>query len=540
MRPLLGSVIAVLLLAALVPPAAVEAGCSQSRIDVGTPAMMFDSRVPIGWRVVPECDVIETGLLVGTDPANLVSIGQPVYGSRPQYRREITVGQTREYWIVAYAVDEDGAIIHSPKRVVFVAVPPPGLLPHGSHGAPPFYTGTDDDFLRQAGDPHFASMRRLDMDVFTLLKEEPFGAFHPFYGGTSHWVGSVNRGEVSDGQGSSLVLGDGTFSVPSGDVQGVFDTIDGHFAAFAFPRPGFSVVTCGVGAEQGVYSPVVCETDARTWRTDFGGIGLSYREGLSQEFTIFRQFEGVLRNRASVTYFIPRAEPGQQLLSARLVARMLVFTSDVTQALLGGKTPIDVPASCAGSAFCSGMAAWDFTAEAAALASAGGGQLTMQIGPVPPGVDVTDTSFGFYRQLDALFSILLDVDYPWSHGGQIGGFTLVFRQTCPKQLTVTASPTAVRPQIPPSAATTLPNATAVVPTTSTIDVFVQTCPPGGASPPTVDVALEVQAPSPGTPEAAGHLHDSRPASAKGTLKQAAAIATGCTAVIDGQGWGGAR
>lgn len=48
MRPLLGSVIAVLLLAALVPPAAVEAGCSQSRIDVGTPAMMFDSRVPIG------------------------------------------------------------------------------------------------------------------------------------------------------------------------------------------------------------------------------------------------------------------------------------------------------------------------------------------------------------------------------------------------------------------------------------------------------------------------------------------------------------
>ena len=83
----------------------------------------------------------------------------------------------------------------------------------------------------------------------------------------------------------------------------------------------------------------------------------------------------------------------------------------------------------------------------------------------------------------------------------------------------------------------MPNAVAVAPTTATVDVFVQTCPPGGQAPATIDVALEVQPPSPGTPEAAGHLHDSRPASATGVLRQGSAPVTGCTAAIDGQGTG---
>jgi hypothetical protein len=222
------------------------------------------------------------------------------------------------------------------------------------------------------------------------------------------------------------------------------------------------------------------------------------------------------------------------LLRARLVAPMLAFT-DTTQISLGGKNPIAIPFTCVGVGFCSGLATWDFTPEAAALASSGGGLLTLQVGPVPPGVDITDTSFGFFRQLDAVFNILLDIDYPWSHGGQIGGLTLTFQQTCPKQLTVMASPGTVRPVIPPG--NTMPNAVAVAPTSATVDVFVQTCPPGNQAPATVDVALDVQAPSAGTPDAAGHLHDSRPANAKGVLQQGASTVTGCTAVIDGQGTG---
>jgi hypothetical protein len=133
MKPLVASfVLAVIAVAAGPPP--VAASCSQSRIDIAVVPMTFGDRVPIGWRVVPECDVIETGLLVGTDPASLVAIGEAVYAMRPDYRHEIVVGKTGRYWVAAYARDEDGAIIRSPTRAVFAAVPPPGIRPHGSHG----------------------------------------------------------------------------------------------------------------------------------------------------------------------------------------------------------------------------------------------------------------------------------------------------------------------------------------------------------------------------------------------------------------------
>jgi hypothetical protein len=81
------------------------------------------------------------------------------------------------------------------------------------------------------------------------------------------------------------------------------------------------------------------------------------------------------------------------------------------------------------------------------------------------------------------------------------------------------------------------NAAAAAPTSAVVDVFVQTCPPGGTSPATVDVAVEVRSPAQGTADAAGHLHDSRPANMRGTLAQGATVVTGCTVAIDGQGNG---
>lgn len=533
MRALLASLALVVIAVAAGPPP-VDASCSQSRIDIAVVPMIFGDRVPIGWRVVPECDVIETGLLVGVDPMSLVPIGQAVYGARPDYRHEITVGKTGKYWVAAYARDEDGAIIRSPTRAVFAAVPPSGTRPHGSHGPPPSYTATDEDFLRQAGVPHFASMKALRMEAFDLSTEAPFGAFAPFSGSVSRSIGSTQRGAVSDAQGDAFSLAGSTFSTSAGEVQGAYDTLDQNFAASGFPRPGLSLVTCGVGVDRGVFSPVSCSPDMAAWRTDLS-TGLEYRQGLSQESTIFRQFTGELRTRSTVTYFIPRAEPGQQLLSARLVASALFFTTDATQALLGGKRPIDVPGDCTDPTFCTGLATWDFTPEATALAAGGGGPLTLTVGPIPPGLDITDTSFGFFHNDDAILSLLLDVDYPWSHGGEIGGLTLAFQQTCPKQLRVTASPGAVRPVIP--AGNTMPNAVAAAPTSAVVDVFVQTCPPGGTSPATVDVALEVRSPAPGTADAAGHLHDSRPANMWGTLARGAAVVTGCTVAIDGDGNG---
>jgi hypothetical protein len=62
-----------------------EASCAGSRVDVVTLPFVYGETLPVVWKIEPACPVIETGLLLGTDPAGLVSVGQPVYGHRAGY-----------------------------------------------------------------------------------------------------------------------------------------------------------------------------------------------------------------------------------------------------------------------------------------------------------------------------------------------------------------------------------------------------------------------------------------------------------------------
>lgn len=47
------------------------------------------------------CDVIETGLVLGTDAEMLASVGQPIYGYRLGYRQEVQVAESGAYWVGA-------------------------------------------------------------------------------------------------------------------------------------------------------------------------------------------------------------------------------------------------------------------------------------------------------------------------------------------------------------------------------------------------------------------------------------------------------
>lgn len=51
----------------------------------------------------------------------------------------------------------------------------------GSHGPPPFYTGSDDDFLTPAGEPHFASLKAVTAQTAAQVVSSP----QPFRKGTS-------------------------------------------------------------------------------------------------------------------------------------------------------------------------------------------------------------------------------------------------------------------------------------------------------------------------------------------------------------------
>jgi hypothetical protein len=74
----------VIFVTALAPRLA-EATCTQSQIHVVPQNLNIGPAVPVTWIIGPACDVIETGLVLGTDPAKLAPAGQPVYGFRPMY-----------------------------------------------------------------------------------------------------------------------------------------------------------------------------------------------------------------------------------------------------------------------------------------------------------------------------------------------------------------------------------------------------------------------------------------------------------------------
>lgn len=221
-----------------------EAACTQSQIAVAIQAVVFGTGIPAAWTINPPCDVIETGLLFGTDPAGLELVGQPIYGLRSAYQQLVSVSESRVYWIAAYALDEEGRMIRSAPRQVLVAIPPiPFHGRHGSHGAPPSYTGTDADFLRQAGEPHFASFRRysFNSDFLDLFK---LRFTNLIIGSIDREVGSTHRDEALAGQDGPLTAGNIQININLSEVRSALDQLDQNFVVFGHPRPGLYLTGC--------------------------------------------------------------------------------------------------------------------------------------------------------------------------------------------------------------------------------------------------------------------------------------------------------
>src|SRR5205823_6350715 len=96
-------------------------------------------------------------------------------------------------------VDEDGNVVASsePDFAPVMVVDQSG--PHGSHGALPSYAGTDADFLVQAGNPHFASLRALS-NTSQLQRDDGSQS-------VARLIGSTHRDEVAAQQGAALPFG---------------------------------------------------------------------------------------------------------------------------------------------------------------------------------------------------------------------------------------------------------------------------------------------------------------------------------------------
>lgn len=530
-------------------PLPAEAACTQSRIEVLPRSLVIGPSIPVTWQITPPCDVIETGILLGTDPSALDPAGERIYGLRSAYQQVVGVSETRAYWIAAYALDEEGNLIHSAPRLVPVLIPPARLGPrgpHGSHGAPPSYTGTDADFLKQAGEPHFASLRRFDQLERGQESEEGTFIVSRFATGVDHLVGSTHPDEVLAGEAQAVTVGGLSFAPNPADVSQQIDALTQNFIIFEHPRPGFYVVRCHLGKtlfpDFGTSTEVSqCFQEPRVFRRDFGGLGFVFRDGFSRlESFAFRQFFSDSTS-TSATYFIPGASPESRLLSAKLRLGLFVLGDPALVRVSGKPAERLDEVSCrpffGDVNVCTAFGTWDFTEEAAGLAGRGGGELGLTADPTPSFLLQDFPPPVLLQSRSAFWSGQLDVNYPWSHGGEIGALTLSFQQACPRELRVTVTPNRVRPQLP--IGTPLTGDLAETVTRATVDALVTSCSPNGGAPASVDVTFRVKAPSPGSQEAGGHDHDTeRP---KGTFerrpKEGGLQEAHCLVVLDGQGMG---
>jgi len=434
--------------------------------------------------------------LLGSDPSNLAPVGQSIYGSRTIYQQEILVAQSGEYWVAAYARDEAGDHIQSPAHLVLVALPPaPFPGPHGSHGAPPSYTGTDDDFLRPAGQPHYSSLRKGTRSRMGI-----------WFAGTPYWFGdawrhvsSTHREEVLAEQGP-LRVGDVAVPVDPGAVGTALDGFDQVIFDW-YPRPGLYIVGCTAWASAWSRSSGC----GPVYNPSYPSLGLEYSETLWGSFTETA--------RSGATYFVPRPPPGKRVQSARLRVYANVFRGESSALRLNGRPPTAIemiPPQGSGNLWVT----WDFTEEARALAAQGGGLLDLNPDPIPPTVPGPGFSSAHYI-------LWLNVDYPWWHGAAgVGDLRIIFEEDCPKELTAEVTPDIVRPVIP--AGNTIPPGLSALPTQATVTGRVKTCPSQNGTPPaSVEVSFEVRAPTGDTAQAGGHVHDTRPAEAYGSLEMPA-------------------
>lgn len=479
-----------------------EAACTESQITVRAPLANVSGSIPVGWLVQPACDVIETGLLVGSDPDQLSKAGQPFYGAADSYDDTVNVRQSGEYWIAAYVRDEAGMIIQSsPVPVIAALVSAFDDAIHGSHGQPPRYTGADADFLQPAGQPTFAALR-----AGTFTSRSSSTSFNRSGAITSSGVtgsreaASTHREEISATL-TSVDAGGVIFPIDTNSVAQSLGVFDLNFPLLGFPRTGLYAVGCSAPSfvPPGRSDPpsVICQADGLTLSSRT--LTVEYEDGVLQS-NFLPGFRNTSTVRSSLTYFVPRPPAGQRIQSAILQVQVN-GTGDFSALSLGG-TPVTsfTPFACAPS-FCNGLATWDFTAQAQALASAGGGPLTLSLDPIPPFV----RNRGFNTSIEAFYAFQAAVNYPWSHGGPLAGaFTITFAQACPKSLALAIDPPTVRPDLPQN--TVLTGTLANRLSRATATATVKTCPPpGGGSPDSVQVFFEVQRPTT-LAEFGGHSH----------------------------------
>lgn len=498
----------------------------------------FRPVIPVVWRIEPACDVIETGVLFGTDPSSLTTVGQPIYGYREAYQQEVPVTETGHYWVAGYARDEQGNVIQSPPQVAFVAVPPlSSARSHGSHGAPPVYTGTDDDFLHSA-EPHFASLKanslRIQTSVFSPLME-------------SRLVASTDRNEVLTQLLEPFQIGPRSFTFNAAAIRGALDRLDSLFLQHGFPRPGLYSVGCELSFSQ-FFTDSRCSPDfASVGR--FGDVRLGFNEHREDHIGLDTVFTVTQSARSSATFFIPSSPVGKQVSTARLrafggvVAKRQDIPSEIR---LNGKPSVATDnLQCflnppfTGTVVCIGTFTWDFTEEVRSIAEQGGRELTLIPDPVPlfTGTGKSTITGRLLRFSSGGFSLQLGVDYPWRHGGADGALTLTFEEACPKELNLVLTPDPFESVQPRG----LPATIAGVATEVKVDARVKTCPPQPGSPPqsvAVTFMIDPDEPMPGSVDAGGHAHDgSRP---KGNFDQPGAGPTVVTCTVtnfDAQGVG---
>ncbi len=514
-----------------------EASCADSTVQLIVPAVAIGSTLPVSWQVDPRCDVIETGLLLGRDVTTLSPVGQPIYVSRGSYADEIPIGDSGTYWVAAYAMDESGARIQSRPRFVSVVVLPPVLGPYGSHGPLPFYTGTDDDFLKPAGEPHFASLRALNF-LSGRTRQSVLSHVIMDHHTTSRVIASTHRDEVEAQQSQPLPFG---FSPNTGNVTSALTLLEQLFTR-RFPRPGLYAVSCTASDES---DPALSTCQAPLFDTN-DPRALNLNLAFEDELVTQSGFGITLRNTAfassTATFFIPAPPPGKRVQTARLRAFFATQAAAVGAAApqLNGRPPRSAERLICSPSFtgfdifvCFGVLTWDFTNDAKALSAQGGGLLT--IVPTPPPQGVADMSIhGEDQHIQiSLMALVLAANFPWRHGGPSdNALTITFEAACPQDLKLTVTPAKVRPQLPST--TRLSGELATFPTQATVEAVVKTCPPQGGGVGSVQVAVRIDdtQPLPGTDDAGGHFHDTRPARARGTLDAAT-----CLAVLDAQGVG---
>jgi len=222
----------------------VEASCANASITVLAPAVAAVGPIPlmnavrVAWAIEPACDVIETGLLFGKDIASMELAGQAVYGFREVYWQDITVPKSGRYNVAAYARDEAGGIIQSPPSPIQIWV----INNSPATGTDPqlllLYTGTDADFLKPAGNPHFASLSGTTIMASTVLSKNgiPINAL-----GQRH-AGSPHKSDVRTQMQAGVDFGGLMIPPDPMQLDQVLSTWDATFASF--PRTGFYSVAC--------------------------------------------------------------------------------------------------------------------------------------------------------------------------------------------------------------------------------------------------------------------------------------------------------